>query len=70
VKELGSHLTLSIKLGAYFRTKWYLDPSSPLDTIDMGLKLGGSAPFLGWELGTRLTQSRLGRGLPPYQVVS
>jgi len=25
---------------AYLRTKWHLDPSSRLDTIDMGRKLG------------------------------
>jgi len=31
-------------------------------TIDMGRKLGA--------LGSHLTQSRLGRGLPPYQVAS
>ena len=29
---------------------------------------GGSAPFLGRERGPHLTQSRLGRGLSPYQV--
>jgi len=32
---------------AYHRTKWHLDPSSRLGTIDMGRKSGGSAPFLG-----------------------
>jgi len=32
---------------------------------------GGSAAFLGrGELGPHLTESRLGRGLPPYQVAS
>jgi len=44
-----------------------------LATIDMGRKLGGAAlpPFLGKEeLGPHLTQCRLGRGLPPYQVAS
>ena len=32
---------------AYLRTKWHLDPSSRLATIDMGRKLGGVAvpPF-------------------------
>ena len=29
---------------------------------------GGYVPFLGGGLGPHLTQSRLGRGLPPYQV--
>jgi len=28
---------------AYIRTKWHLDPSSRLATIDMGRKLGGAA---------------------------
>ena len=41
-----------------------------LATIDMGRKLGGSAPFLVGELGSHLTQGRLGRGLPPHQVAS
>ena len=35
----------------------------------MGQKLGGCAPFRG-ELQPHLTQRRLGRGLPPYQVAS
>jgi len=38
-----------------------------------GPKIGlGAVPFFlgGGELGPHLTQSRLGRGLPPYQVVS
>jgi len=31
---------------AYLRTKWHLDPSSPLVTINMGQKVGAaSAPF-------------------------
>jgi len=34
---------------AYLHTKWHLDPSSRLATIDMGLKFGGSVPFLGRE---------------------
>jgi len=40
-----------------------------LATIDMGRKVEGCAPFRG-ELGPYLTQCRLGRGLPPYQVAS
>jgi len=37
---------------AYLRTKWHLDPSSRLVTIDVGRKLGDcSAPLLGdWVL--------------------
>ena len=40
--------------------------------MDMGRKLGrGSVHFLGRvELGPHLTQSRLSRVLPPYQVAS
>ena len=43
-----------------------------LATIDMGRKLGGVPLFSrgGAELGPHLTQCRLGRGLPPYQVAS
>ena len=56
---------------AYFRTKWHPDPSSCLATIDMGRESGACcAPFRGGELGPHLTQCRLGRGLPPYQVAS
>ena len=31
----------------YFHTKWHLDPSSCLATIDMGRKVGVLCPFLG-----------------------
>jgi len=31
---------------AYLRAKWYLGPYSRLATIDMGRKLGSSAPGL------------------------
>jgi len=41
-------------------------------TIDMGRKLRGRAPFGGGELGNgpHLTQCRLRRHLPPYQMAS
>ena len=56
---------------AYLHKKWHLDACSRLSTIEMGRKLGGdSAPFLRRGLGPHLTQSRLGWGLPPYQVAS
>ena len=47
---------------AYIRTKWHLDTSSRLATIEMGRKLGsGLRPLFGeGELGLHLTQSRLG----------
>jgi len=37
---------------AYLRTKWHLDPSSCLATIDMGRKWGCCAPFEVWEAGS------------------
>jgi len=41
-----------------------------LATVDMGRKVGALlCPFPWRELGPRLTQCHLGRGLPPYQVV-
>jgi len=43
--------------------------SDRLATIDMGRKEGAAVPLWG-ELGLHLTQCGLGRGLPPYQVVS
>jgi len=54
---------------AYLRTKWHLDPSSRVATIDTGRKVG-LCQILGGKLGPHLTQYRLGRGLPPYQVAS
>jgi len=33
-------------------------------------KLGGAPPILEYGLGPHLTKSRLGCGLPPYQVAS
>jgi len=58
---------------AYLRTKWHLDTSSSLLTIDTGQKIGeerGLCPFWEGELGAHLTQCRLSQGLPPYQVTS
>jgi len=40
-----------------------------LATIDMGRKVGAAVPLSG-QLGPHLTQCRLGRGLPSYQVAS
>jgi len=51
----------------YFRTKWRLHPSSSLATVEMGQKLGEACAFFSGELGPYRTQSRLGRGLPPYK---
>jgi len=41
-----------------------------LATTDMGQKVGAAVPFTYEELGPHLTQCRLGRGLPQYQVIS
>ena len=37
----------------YFHTKWHLDPSSRLATIDMGRTLGAVPPFLGRGAGSQ-----------------
>jgi len=56
---------------AYLHTKWHLSPPSGLATIHIGRKLGGGcAPLGDGELGPHLTQCRVSRGLPPYQVAS
>ena len=56
---------------AYLHTKWHLSPSSRLVTTDIGRKLERGCTLLGeGDLGPHLTQCRLGRGLPPYQVAS
>jgi len=41
-----------------------------LATLDMGRKVGAAVPLSVGELGPHLTQCRLDRGLPPYQVES
>ena len=70
-RKLGPHITYVAWDEVYIHTKWHLTPSSRLGTTDVGQKLG-DVPLLGegWKLGPHLTQFRLGRGLPPYQVVS
>ena len=71
VGEVDPHLTQEVWAEAYLRSKWHLDPSSRLTTIDMGQKFGvGGCAFFMRELGSHLTQRRLGRGLPPCQVAS
>jgi len=45
---------------AHLRAKCHLDPSSRLATIDMGRKLGGSAPFLGKGAGSPSNTKWLG----------
>jgi len=41
-----------------------------LAAIDIGRKVGIAVPLYVGELGLYVTQCRLGRGLPPYQVAS
>jgi len=69
VGDLGPHLT-QCRLGRrlYLRTKWHLNPSSRLATVDMGRKLGGWRIFGRTTWVPYLTQCRLGRCLPTYQV--
>jgi len=59
--KLDPHVTQCAWAMAYLRTKWPLDPSSRLATINMAKK---------WGLGPHLAQCGLGRGLPvpPNQV--
>ena len=71
--ELGrhsGHLTQCGGAEVYLRTKWHLDPSSRLASIDMGRKVGGCCASFYGELNSRLTQCGLGRGLLPYHVAS
>jgi len=53
---------------AYLRTKWHLNPYSRLATIHAPKSGSCCVPFLWVGSGPHLTQCRLGRGLPPYQV--
>jgi len=74
-RGLGGHLTQSRLAQAYLSTKWHLDASSRLATIEMGRKIGGGAlpPFWGWELGPHLALcglDELDEGLSPYQLVA
>jgi len=59
---------------AYLPTKWHIDPSSRLATIDIGRKLGAAllcpVPLFLGGMGPHLTQRGLGRGLPLYRVAS
>ena len=53
---------------AYLRTKWHLDPSSRLATIDMGRKLEGCASFLGTGAGS--PSNRMSLGPRPTSLLS
>jgi len=76
VRELGTHVTVHVAWAeAYLHTKWHLEPSSRLATIDTSRKVGElMCPLFGTrELGPHLTQRRRvgrGLGLHPYQVAS
>jgi len=55
----------------YIRTKWHVDLSSRLATIDIGRKWGLLCPFRGGgAVGSPSDKCGLGRGLPPCQVAS
>jgi len=69
--ELGPRLTqCGLWAEVYFCTKWRLHPSSRLLTINMGQNLEGDCTIFSARTWPHLTQSRLGRGLPAYQVAS
>jgi len=65
---VGSTFNVARPAEAYLRTKWYPFPSSRLARIDMSRKVGAAVPPLGGggQMGSYVTQCRLGRGLPPY----
>jgi len=46
-EELGSISHNVAKAGVYLHTKWHLDPTSHLATINMGRKVASLCPFLG-----------------------
>jgi len=52
----------------YLHTKCHLNTSSRLVTTKMGRQWGGSAPFLGRELGLHLAQCGLEQRPPPCRV--
>ena len=72
VGEMGDRLAtidMGRKVGVH--AKFHLDPSKRVTTIDMGQNREVLCPSLIWRgRGPHLTQCRLGRGLPPYQVAS
>jgi len=58
--------TITVYLNVYI-----INSRCRLVTLDMGWKVrGGAVPLSAGEARSRLTQCHLGRGLPPYQVVS
>ena len=67
-QELGGRLTNVAWADAYLHTNWHLDPSSRLDKIDMGRKVGELMRQFRREAGS--PSNTMGRGLPPYQVTS
>ena len=69
--EAGSPSNTSVAWAeVYLHTKWHLDPSSRLVTIDIGRKVGDTVPLFMGQLDSGLIQCDQGRALPPYQVAS
>jgi len=64
-------ISASAPLGGhnYSKSSAVAEVGDRLATVDMGRKLSGRSPFV-VGAGPHLTQCRLGRGLPPYQVAS
>jgi len=59
-----------LPLSRLYKSSAVAEMGDRLATIDMGRKVGGAVPLSVGEPGPYLTQCRLGRGLPPYQVAS
>ena len=55
---------------AYLHTKWHLIHPAVWPQRTLAENWGGLCPFRGGGLCPHLTQCRVGRGLPPYQVAS
>ena len=59
-RELNPHLAQLAWMKAHLHAKCRLDPSSRLATIQLGQKLGGSAPFWGGGAGSPSNTMSLG----------
>ena len=62
-----TNLLLSPLCKDFYKCSGVAEMGDRLAAIDIGRKLGGSAPF-GGELGPHVTQCGLGQSLPSHQV--
>ena len=58
------------RIGRENKSSEVAEMNDRLATIDSGRKVGATVLLSVEELSPHLTQCRLGRGLPPYQVAS